>query len=198
VNYKTSNPSGSSMAVAYPLAQTGRNLNIVVVGWNNTTSTVSSVTDSKGNTYTLAVGPTGGTALTQSIYYAKNIAAGSNTVTVTFSQAAAYADVRVLEYSGANTTNPLDATASAKGSGSLANSGSAATTSATELIFGAGTTGGIITGAGTGFTSRVITPYDDIAEDRTVTSTGSYNATAPVTPYAGSSTWVIQMATFKP
>ena len=128
VNYKTSSPSGSSMAVAYPLAQTGGNLNIVVVGWNNTTSMVSSVTDSKRNTYTLAVGPTTGTALTQSIYYAKNIAAGSNTVTVTFSQAAAYADVRVLEYSGANTTNPLDATASAKGSGSLANSGSATTT----------------------------------------------------------------------
>ena len=59
-------------------------------GWNDTTSTVSSVTDSRGNSYALAVGPTTGTGLRQSIYYAKNIAAGSNTVTVTFNQAAAY------------------------------------------------------------------------------------------------------------
>src|SRR5216684_3003921 len=198
VNYKTSNPSGSSLAVAYPSAQTAANLNIVVVGWNDTTSTVSSVVDSRGNTYTRAVGATAGTALTQSIYYAKNIAGGSNTVTVTFNKAASYPDVRVLEYSGLNTTNPLDARASAMGSGSLANSGSATTMSATELIFGAGMTGGVITRAGTGFTSRVITHNGDIAEDKTVTNTGSYNVTAPVTPYAGSSTWVMQMATFKP
>jgi hypothetical protein len=188
----------ATVAVSYPAAQTVADMNVVVVGWNDATTTVQSVKDSGGNSYILAIGPTIGTGLQQSIYYAANIVGGSNTVTVTFSQAAAYADVRVLEYSGANITNPLDATASAKGSGSLANSGSATTTSANELIFGAGTTGGVITGAGTGFTSRVITPYDDIAEDRTVTSTGSYNATAPVTPYAGSSTWVIQMATFKP
>lgn len=37
--------------------------------------------------------------LRQSIYYAKNIAGGSNTVTVTFNQAA-FVDVRALEYSG--------------------------------------------------------------------------------------------------
>jgi hypothetical protein len=198
VNYKTSNPSGSSLAVAYPLAQTAGNLNLVVVGWNDTTSVVSSVADSKGNAYTRAIGPTTGTSLTQSIYYAKNIASGSNTVTVTFNNAAAYPDVRVLEYSGLNPTNPLDATASAAGSGSLANSGSATITSASELIFGAGTTGGVITGPGAGFTSRVITQNGDIAQDKTVASPGSYNATAPVTPYAGSSTWVMQMATFKP
>jgi len=49
---------------------------------------VSAVTDSKGNTYARAVGPTvqSGYA-SQSIYYAKNIAtaaAGTNSVTVTF------------------------------------------------------------------------------------------------------------------
>ena len=48
----------------------------------------------------LAVGPTSGTGLSQSIYYAPNIAGGSNTVTVTFNQAAAYPDMRILEYRG--------------------------------------------------------------------------------------------------
>ena len=62
VNYKTSVRQASSLAMAYPSAQTAGNLNVVVVGWNDTTSTVSSVTDSSGNTYTRAVGPTRGTA----------------------------------------------------------------------------------------------------------------------------------------
>ena len=106
------------------------------------------MTDSRGNTYTLAIGPTTGTGLRQSIYYAKNIAAGSNTVTVTFNKAAAFVDVRVLEYSGLDTVNPLDKTAGAAGSGTTASSGAATTTSANELIFGAGMTVARFTGGG--------------------------------------------------
>jgi hypothetical protein len=193
VNNKTST-SASSLAAAYPSAQTAGNLNIVVVGWNDTTSAVSSITDSKGNTYSRAIGPTAGTALTQSIYYAKNIAAGSNTVTVTFNKAAAYADVRVLEYSGADTANPLDVTAAAAGTGLTGNSGVASTTSLNELIFGAGMTFDVFSAAGSGFTKRVITNFGDIAEDATVVSMGSYSATAPL---RASAPWVMQMATFR-
>jgi hypothetical protein len=188
----------SSVLVTYPGAQTSGNLNVVVVGWNDTTSAISSVTDSSGNTYTRAVGPTPGTGLQQAIYYAANIAGGSNTVTVKFNEAANFVDVRVLEYSGAGTSNPVDGTAAAAGSGSLANSGTATTTTANDLIFGAGTTGGVISGPGSGFTSRVITQDGDIAEDKPGTTAGSYSATAPVTAYAGSSTWVMQMVAFKP
>ena len=137
---------------------------------------------------------TTGTALRQAIYYAKNIAAGSNTVTVVFNQAAVYVDVRILEYSGLDTTSPLDVTAGAAGSSASANSGVAATTSSNELIFGAGMTASRYSAAGTGFTSRIITSADgDIAEDQVVTSAGSYSASAPLT----SSNWVMQMATFK-
>ncbi len=80
----------------------------MIVGWNDTTATVQSVKDSAGNTYSLAIGPTSGTALRQSIYYGANIVGGSNTVTVTFSQAATFPDVRILEYRG---VNALDVTA---------------------------------------------------------------------------------------
>ena len=115
-----------------------------------------------------------GTAGRQAIYYAKNIAAGSNTVTVAFNQAAPFVDMRILEYSGLDQTSPLDVTAGAAGTGTAANSGAATTTSANELIFGAGYTVSTYTGAGTGFTARIITTPDaDIAEDRTVTATGS-------------------------
>ena len=168
-------------------------LNVVVVGWGDTTSSISSVTDSHGNAYAVAVGPTTNTGLQQVIYYAKNVAAGSNTVTVKFSKAASYPDVRILEYSGASTTGPLDGKAAASGSGTTANSGAATTTSANELIFGAGTTGAQFSAAGSGFVSRMINLYGNIAEDKTVTSTGSYNATATTQ----SSVWVMQVATFK-
>ena len=164
------------------------------MGWNDATSTVSTISDTRGNTYTLAVGPTTGTGLRQSIYYAKNIAAGSNTVTVTFNQAAAFVDVRALEYSGLDAANPLDVAAGAAGTGTLANSGAVTTTSASELIFGAGMTSTHFTGPGSGFISRIITnPDADIAEDQVVNSTGSYSASAPAT----SSRWVMQVATFR-
>jgi hypothetical protein len=179
------------VTVAYPGVQTAGNLNIVVVGWNDTTSTVQSVNDSAGNSYSLAIGPTTGTGLRQSIYYAASIVGGSNTVTVTFNQAAVYPDIRILEYRGVST---LDVTAGASGNSATASSGAATTTVANELIFGADTVA-TASRAGTGFTSRIITsPDSDIAEDKVVTTAGSNSATASVTP-AGP--WVMQMVTFK-
>jgi len=195
VNAVTPQTSSTAVVLSYGVAQTAGNLNIVVVGWNDTTSTVSSVSDSRGNTYTQAGTTISGTTLRQAIYYAKNIAVGSNTVTVAFNQAAAFVDLRILEYSGLDTNSPLDVTAGAAGSSISPNSGAATTTSANELIFGAGTTGSGFSAAGTGFISRIITPQDgDIAEDKVVSSTGSNSATAPL---KSSSTWVMQMATFK-
>jgi hypothetical protein len=47
-----------TVAVTYAAAQTSGNLNVVIVGWNDTTAVVNSVKDSKGNAYQLAVGPT--------------------------------------------------------------------------------------------------------------------------------------------
>ena len=196
VSAATPQTPSASVSVTYPVAQTAGNLNIVVVGWNDTTSTVTGVNDSNLNPYNLAIGPTSGTGVRQSIYYAKSIAGGNNTVTVTFSKAAVYVDVRALEYAGLDPTNPLDtsAKAGASGASSSPNSGSVTTTSASELIFGAGTTSGHFNGPGTGFTSRIITSPDaDIAEDKTVISTGSYNATAP----ASFSFWVMQVVGFR-
>ena len=84
-NFQAPQSPSTSVAVTYTAAQSAGDLNVVVVGWNDASTTVSSVTDTSGNTYTLAVGPTRGTNLSQSIYYAKNIAsaaANGNTVTV--------------------------------------------------------------------------------------------------------------------
>jgi hypothetical protein len=197
-NSATPQPSQSSVAVTYTQAQTGGNLNVVVVGWNDSTAAVSSVVDSKNNAYVLAVGPTvqSGTA-SQAIYYAKNIvgaAANGNTVTVTFSPQAASPDIRIAEYSGIDPTNPVDVVAAGQGSGTPSNSGLVTTKNARDLLVGANLVQQLTTGPGTGYTSRGITsPDGDILEDAVVTTTGSYSATAPVTGGA----WIMQMVAFR-
>jgi Domain of unknown function (DUF1929)/IPT/TIG domain len=184
----------TTVAAPFTASQTAGDLNVVVVGWGDVTSTVSTVTDGLGNKYSPAGTTATGTGLRQAIYYAKNIAAGSNTVTVTFSQAAAYPDLRILEYSGLDTSNPLDVTAAASGSGTTATSASATTTSPNELIFGAGNNGNGFNGPGAGFTLRMIDYYGNLAEDKAVGGSGSYNVTAPLKE---STNWVMQMATFR-
>ncbi|MGC2184979.1 MAG: IPT/TIG domain-containing protein, partial [Terriglobales bacterium] len=186
----TPQASTQVVAVTYPGAQTAHDMNVVVVGWNDITSTVQSVKVSVGNSYSLAIGPTSGTALRQSIYYAANIVGGSNTVTVTFNQAAAFPDVRILEYRGVST---VDVTAGASGNSATASSGAAITTVANELIFGANTVA-TTSRVGSGFTSRIITsPDGDLAEDKVITTAGSNSASAPLT---SSGPWVMQMVTF--
>lgn len=195
LNSATPANNTASVSAVFPVAETAGNLNIVAVGWSDATSAVSSVTDSRGNAYSLAIGPTSGTGLRQSIYYAKNIAAGNDTITVQFSQAVPFADLRILEYSGLDLSSPLDTTSGSSGNGSSANSGSATTTTPIDLIFAAGTTGGNFISAGTGFTARVITTPDaNIAEDALATTTSTFSATANL---GYSTDWVMQMATFR-
>src|SRR5262245_61418372 len=93
--------------------------------------------------------------------------------------ATSFIDIRALEYSGLDPINPFDVGASASGDSASANSGSVTTTAASELIFGAGMTGGGFSGAGANFTTRIITSIADIAEDLFVRTPGSYSATAP-------------------
>jgi hypothetical protein len=192
VNSATPQTASATVNVSYTAAQTPGDLNVVVVGWNDATATVQSVKDSAGNLYSLAIGPTSGTALRQSIYYAANIAGvSSNKVTVAFSQAAVSPDVRILEYRG---VTALDVAAGASGNSSTANSGAATTRSANELIFAANTVFTGTNAAGSGFRSRVITtPDGDIAEDKIVTTAGSNSAKTTLS-YSGP--WVMQMVAF--
>ena len=197
-NSATPQTPQTTVNVTFSRAQAAADLNVVVVGWNDSTATVTAVTDKSGNTYKLAVGPTvQAPVATQSIYYARNIAsagAGANTVTVSFASAANSADIRILEYSGADLNNPVDVTATNSGNSATSSSGSVTTTNATDLIFGANLVQTTTSGPGASFTSRLLTsPDGDIAEDRMVTATGSYSATAPL----GSGQWIMQMVAFR-
>jgi hypothetical protein len=196
VQVKSATPKSpqSTVTSTFNQAQTAGNLNVVAIGWNESVGNIASVSDSAGNVYQVGAPTFRGDGLSQAIYYAKSIVgAGTNTVTVRFDKAVAYADIRVLEYSGLDRTSPLDVISSSAGTSSPASSGTATTNFARELVVGAGMTSGGFTGAGTGFTVRTITtPNEDIAEDRTVTSAGAYSASAPLT-----GRWVMQMVTFK-
>jgi hypothetical protein len=98
-----------------------------------------------------------------------------------------------MEYSGVDATSPFDGAAGAAGTGATASSGNITTTAANDLLVGAGITTGSFTAAGTSFTSRIITAPDlDIAEDRNVTATGVYAATA-----AQGGAYVMQVVAFK-
>ena len=185
----------SAVSVAYPGSQIPGDLNIVVVGWNDTTSAVQSVTDSAGNAYSLAVGPTKGSGLTQSIYYARNITGGNNSVTVTFNAAATYADIRILEYYGIDTLSPMDGAAASVGNSGVSSSGPVTVNSNNELLFAANTVATGTSQPGTPFVTRIITtPDGDIAQDAIVNAPGTYNATASLT---SSGAWVMQQVAFR-
>jgi fibronectin type 3 domain-containing protein len=197
-NYATPQSSPSSVSVPFQGAQSAGDMNVVVVGWNNSTAVVQSVIDSRGTSYGLAVGPTVVSgALSQSIYYASNIAAasaGANTVTVIFSTAAFAPDIRIVEYAGASQSNPVDVTAAKSGKGTSSSSGAVTTTNASDLLVGANIVTSLTSGAGSGYTLRISTsPDGDIVEDQMVTTTGSHSATASIS----SGKWIMQMVAFR-
>ena len=199
-NFATPHAASTSVPVVYSSAQNAGDLNVVIVGWYRAPGvSVSSVTDSKGNGYALAVGPTVNPSVaTESIYYARNIApaaAGANTVTVKFSGSVPEADIRILEYSGIDTINPLDVAAAAIGTGTATSSGSVTTTNANDLLVGANMVAYNFKAAGPGYTARIIsTPNGDLAEDQVVTTIGSYSASATQTVSGG---WLMQLAAFR-
>ncbi len=121
--------------------------------------------------------------------------AGGNIVTVRFSTAAVYPDIRVLEYSGLDPVSPLHAVSASTGTSATSSSGTLTTSVANVLLVAGNVVQTSTAGAGASFTNRIITnPDGDIAEDRVVSATGSFSATAPLT---SSSPWVMQMAAFR-
>jgi uncharacterized Zn-binding protein involved in type VI secretion len=130
----------NSVVNSNSLAFTGNNTagNCIVVAIvdeliiGGTTPTVS---DSNGNTYTLATDNTvsgGSHTCRLTLYYALNIAAGANTVTVTVNgNATPLQGLIIYEYSGVDTVAALDVTSSARAS-SPATSDTASFTTAVD------------------------------------------------------------------
>ena len=198
-NYATPQTSQAAVTLSFAGAQAAGDLNVVVVGWNDSSAQVTAVSDAGGNAYQLAVGPTAlSGALSQAIYYAKNIGAapaGVNAVTVRFSAPAAYPDVRILEYSGLDPLSPLAAASAASGTGAASASGTLQAPSGPGLLLAANTVQTLTAGPGAGFTQRLLTsPDGDLVEERVLSASGSYGAGAPLSNSGG---WVMQAVAFR-
>lgn len=197
--YHENTSASTTCAATNSAAQTAGNLNVVMVWWNDAVTTISSIVDTKGNSYTQFAGSpkTQGTATTMAMYYCSNIAGaaiGANTVTVTLSASLTFSLVAVVEYSNVAQSTPVDVTATPT-SGTSGSSISITTTNASDLILTAFGTNGGYTGAGTGFTNRMVSAtFGDIIDEKVVTSTGTYTDTP--SPSQGAS-WIGMAIAFK-
>jgi hypothetical protein len=190
------NMSRRSLDVTYNNAQVAGDMNVIIIGWYDTSVTLTSVTDSSGNPYQPAGPPAavnGQDPIVQMIYFAPHIAgavAGANVVTATWDSPACAPDVRILEYHG---VSALDVTAGASGADAPAKVDAAVPTKfAPELIVAGGTSTNGFTGVDPAFTLAIISDGSDIAEHRIVDKIDTYSATASL---SGKS-WVMQLATF--
>lgn len=179
-----SDAGGTSIAKAYTSNNTAGNLLLVAVSGGGAGFPVSSVTDTRGNTWSQAGTVTDtGNDQACALWYAPNCAAGANTVTVNFAASCAFHRVKIAEYDSIATTSPLD--------GSSTNFGSAGT--ATDAIssgnFTPTTNGDLIVGAvedtdetatitaGTNFTLRGTAQNGLNLEDLTQATAGAIAAT---------------------
>lgn len=191
----------NSVAKAYASAQASGNTNVVWVEWNaaSTPPTISSITDTNGNTYTLAkalANYTGGGGHNNgSVYYATGIAAGSNTVTVNFSATTAtFASILVTEYNGLGAFDAASGTDST--TGTSPSSGSLTTTVASDQLIGLCGCWSAITAPGSGYTQRALLNSSDwIFEDQVAGAAGSYSAGCTQTSSTG---WIAFCLAFKP
>ena len=114
---------------------------------------------------------------------------------MSFTGPAIYPDIRLAEYSGLDPNNPLDVVASATG-----NSATSATRSGDDHLRERSARRRQPRAEpddhrrARASRTRVITsPDGDILEDRIVTATGSYSASAPI----AAAPWIMQLAAFR-
>src|SRR5262249_35340243 len=113
----------ATSTLAFSGANTAGNFIAVVIRGGLSNSQVFTVKDSNANTYKQAVQlGSSGAAVTSAIYYAENIKAGANTITVTMTVSGPLR-FDLLEYSGVAVSNSLDVTASATATSTSPNSG---------------------------------------------------------------------------
>lgn len=182
----------TEIGVQFGQPQTAGNMNLVVLSWFSSTNNAASVTDTAGNAYS-SLGFTSKANIAQAAFFAPHIvAAGTNKIVIDFTGTAGSPELRILEYAGL-ADNPLDVAATATGTSNTTDSGPVSTTNAHDLIIGANTVSQTTTAAGTGFTQRMLVS-GDIVEDREVTETGSYRATAALDT---SGDWNMLIAAFR-
>jgi len=170
--------SGTTTPVAFASNNAAGNLIVAYVIWSN--SGTVSLADSRGNTYAAAGarrawGSSG--RWSSQVFYAKNIAAGANTVTATFASSlnSGWGTVYLHEYSGVDRINPLDAQIASIGTSKAMSTGPL-TTSSASLLFSGGASSSRVTASGPDYTTRS-TAFSNRTMDRISFAAGTYSAT---------------------
>jgi|GEM_PF-5197620 len=183
--------SAATNTLAYSAAVTAGDL--LIVGYEINSAGTGTVTDSKGNTWQVAIGPSTDTnSQSVALVYAVAASSGSDTVTLTLNTAN-YSNLVIAEYSGTATVSVVDGTGgSASGSGTTASTGSFAVGNSNSLVAAMGMMAGGSTTVGSGYTSRGTDGFS-MFEDKIA---GGTSVTATLTGTVND--WVIVGIGFKP
>ena len=194
--------TGTYTSAAFGSSTTSGNLIVVTVSDDGGIANgITSVTDSKSNTYVKVPNEFPGAA-TVSMWYAKNITGGaSHTITVNYDDTITFASTCVAqEFSGIDTTAPLDVYASTAATSTSPTSGAtSSTTLADELVVGglAFTAATTTVTLGSGYTNLGTTHQTNAGvgmESKIVSGTGAQTATFTL---GASRSWSCAVATFK-
>jgi hypothetical protein len=192
----------TSTSLAFPSNNTAGNWIAVAIRAGHSGQSFT-VKDSKGNAYHQAVqfnvtvdAPNGDT---QGLFYAENIAGGTNQVTVSDTISGSILRIAILEYSGVASSGSLDATTAAQGMSNAPLSGSITTSANGDLLLGA-----VLTGspenftAGPGYLIEQSVPAEPgtklIVEDQLQSVSGTVSATASL---GAAANWGAAIAAFK-
>jgi hypothetical protein len=167
---------GQTLSLVLPSPQVAGDLNVLCVSWVGSSGALSSVADEQGNSWINSAGTGSSASTNQSLYYAYNIKAGTNRITVTFNASVSMVNMRFVEYANVLAGDP-------KIGANVAVGNSATMTSATitvnqkALIIGGFVSSFTGIAPGPNFTERIEQTFGYL-EDREVTASGGYAATA--------------------
>lgn len=184
-------PSPNPQTAIFPGNITAGSVIVLFIDWTPATGSITSITDTLGNTYNLVklIQAQGQSA---AIYWARNSAAGANTVTVTFNAAQNFVDVSALEFSGFGAaTAAVDKTNSNSAASGNGTTGTIATTIANELLVALEISTGTPGTVSAGWT-EVGTFNSNDTGYQIVTATGTYSAAWTGTVGA----WITLIASF--
>lgn len=198
----TTGSTSTTSTSAFASANTAGNAIIVAIANDGSSGSVTSVTDTAGNTYTRAIEePSSGDTVSCEIWYCLNVKAQASNV-VTANQGFNDGVIWAQEWSGLATSSGLDQTKGAKGTATAASTGASSTTmQASELVFVAGeldVSGSNSLSVGSGysnFNSASSGTVIGAIESKVVSATGAQ--TGAMTSSASGVTWRLALATFK-
>jgi hypothetical protein len=186
--------SGASNSVSFGDGNRAGDLIVVYVLWSNTGDVT--VSDTRGNVYRAAGGPTawnGGRARA-AVFYAADIGAGPNVVTASFATPiSTFGIVYAHEYANVAAIDPLEGVNAATGTTTAVSSGALTTTTDGSLLFAAAGSTDKVELTDPAYTTRS-DRWDNVTGDAggqqagTHTVTGTHNGTA----------WVINLVAFRP